>query len=775
MCRAFSKEDICKWLLDLCKNRDSRTVSCALRGIRNMVLHEDYRSILAGAPDFVKILEHIEEIPGNVTHAQVYVFEIYHTLMNQDGRAPMQEEFLGKLLRQMNSELLSSEARLWGMQCIETCIRLFENRDSVIKTVLDEDAILKWLENSDESLLVKCLELVCTFLEHVDDEKALLASIVERSDIMDKLFGFLKCGLSNVETGILKLMHWMADVLPDTFHLKCLNNQWIKLQVVLEKAADENKQWVIDILHTLAVKVAPATEVMALSLPDSGLPFVKLLLGELTDEIFDIIHFMWSHYEGILPILSELELVALVLKTFMTSDWMLTTRNLDKIHLFFEAAINSGENPKADFEECLMSFLKSAFTAERDDYVALCLKIGLYLLVKLHIADKADLEWLLDEGLVDFAIEFMGNERCLHLLEDPFSLFYILKKILPALTEESAEIERVGIIKCQLFVATMNSAEVFGVDAIAELLTNIKHQVNNRILFVVIPDAVMEKGFSLTGLKVLHQLLESWTPEDSSEFLDTLLAVLLKGYLERCSEEDIKEACILISFAEVLYKIAAEDMTEQTTSAVLSCVAAAASRFNVLLSDVIVSTGSAAVANLWDLVMKSHGNSHLSVAEENAILMLLKNMSRLDAKTEKKATQPELHKVNAHLMSQIREKNGTIENLEGELRDAFSKIQELTNLITDNAPSCPEEKPQLPPSVVQLETTLKRLKRQIEDKEAFIATLNDRNHQLSMELKNRNEANTAMVELVDTQHTRIALLEEILESEGYHVVGDTVV
>ena len=775
MCRAFSKEDICKWLLDLCKNRDSRTASCGLRGVRNLVLHEDYRSILAGAPDFVKILEHIEEIPANVTHAEVYVFEIYYTLMNQDGRAPSQEEFLGKLLRQMNSELLSSDARLWGMQCIETCIRVFENRDSVIKTVLNQDAILKWLENSDESLLAKCLDLVCTFLEHVDDEKALLTSIVERSDIMDKLFGFLKCGLSNVETGILKLMHWMAHVLPDTFHVKCLNNQWIKLQVVLEKAADENRQWVLDILHTLAVKAAPAAEVMALSLPESGLPFVKLLLGELTDEIFDIIHFMWSHYEGVLPVLSELELVALILRTFMTSDWMLTTQNLHKIHLFFEAAINSGEDPKADFEKCLMSFLKSAFSAERDDYVALCLKIGLYLLVKLHVADKADLQWLLDEGLVDFAIDLMSNKRCLKLLEDPSNLFYILKKTIPILTGEPSAAEHVENPGCQLFIATMNAADVFGVEAITELLTDIKHQVGNRKLFDVIPAAVMDKGFSLAALRVLHKLLDLWTPGDSTEFLNTLLAILLKGYLECCSEEEIKDSCILVSFAKVLLKMAAEDMTEQTTSAVLSCVAAAAGRFNVLLSEVIVSAGSAAVMNLWDLVMKSHGSGHLLVAEENAVLMLLKNVSRLDVKDERKETQPELRKVNAQLMAENREKTRTTERLEGDLRNALSRIQELTNLMSDGAPSCPEEKPQIPPTVVQLETVVKRLKRQIEDKETVIATLNVHNQQLSMELKNRSEANTAMVELVDTQHTRIALLEEILESQGFHVVGDTVV
>ena len=85
-------------MIELCMSGNSVTVSTGLRGLRNLVNIEFYQGIVKEQKNFVKILKYLDPQDQVPKYANVYIFEIYFTLLNAKGTAPGEDAFLKKLM-----------------------------------------------------------------------------------------------------------------------------------------------------------------------------------------------------------------------------------------------------------------------------------------------------------------------------------------------------------------------------------------------------------------------------------------------------------------------------------------------------------------------------------------------------------------------------------------------------------------------------------------------------------------------------------------------------
>jgi len=772
---AVSKEDICKWVIQLCVNEDLATASTGLRGVRNLANVEWYHETISAQEKFVKILDYLETEAQIPRFAQVYIFEIYFTLLNARGTAPGEDVFLQKLIKCVVDEDLSVEARRWGLQCMETCIRLSDDRETLIQTLLDRGDITAWLLFSEDTVITDTLELVNALLVQLPETKmkTLLTQISITPRVMDNLFSCLKHGTSELETGVLKLLAGVSEHAPRGMYTYYLDDNWIRLQSILEEGTEENKSLTLDLLHHIAKTVGSGQKNFQLPLPESGRPFVELLTKQFTCQTFDILHFMWTHYQDVLPLLLGIQLPSAMLCWLMESGWRLERADIFKIREFLGALLMETTDLSPGLREVLIAFLRSNLITENEAYVRQCLPLSLELIANLEGGEL--LTQLMEEDLVSAILELIKNQECLRAIEDPADLFCILKAVMQLLINSADCVQHADEI-CALFMYTINSAEAFGIAKVVQVMNEIKS--SNPSMPCVsassdLPGKLTQTGLNHRGLAVLETLLHQWAQfsevNDLTEFyfLDSLLRLLLVC-LDTSEEEIVEVTTMLKSVVCILGRIPSEEMPQSTRQCFLSILAVERARFRSELIDQLLIGHQEALENLWNMTIQSYGSHILSVSDGQSVLCLLKSVMHARDSGEADEQLARIVQKNSELMSEIAAKTKMISELEENQQDLGKVVQELSEeLHNSSAGSSSKVDQDIAPTVVKLETQVKRLVRQIGEKESRIVALTDQNEQLTKENHNRKQEENNLIFVIDSQYQRIVELEGILKAEGY--------
>jgi len=772
---AVSKEDICKWVIQLCVNEDLATASTGLRGVRNLANVDWYHEVMGAQEKFVKILDYLGSEAQIPRFAQVYIFEIYFTLLNARGTAPGEDVFLQKLIKCVVDEDLSVEARRWGLQCMETCIRLSDDRETLIQTLLDRGDITALLLFSEDTVITDTLELVNALLIQLPETKTLLTQISITPRVMDNLFSCLKNGTSELETGVLKLLAGVSEHAPRGIYTYYLDDNWVRLQSVLEEGTEENKNLTLELLHHIAKSVGSGQKNFQLPLPESGRPFVELLTKQFTCQTFDILHFMWTHYQDVLPLLLGIQLPSAMLCWLMESGWRLERADVFKIREFLGALLTETTDLSPGLREVLIAFLRSNLITENESYVRQCLPLSLELIANLE--GSGLLMQLMEEDLVSVILELIKNQECLGALEDPADLFSILKAIIQLLINSTDCVQHADEI-CALFMYTINSAEAFGIAKVVQVMNEIKS--SNPCMPCVsassdLPGKLTQTGLNHRGLAVLETLLHQWaqSPEvnDLTEFyfLDSLLRLLLVC-LDTSEEEIVEVTTMLKSVVCILGGIPSEEMPQSTRQCFLSTLAVERARFRSELIDQLLIGQQQALENLWNMTIQSYGSHILPVSDGQSVLSLLKSVMHARDSGEADEQLACIVQKNSELMSEIAAKTRMISELEENQQDLGKVVQELSEELHNSTAGCSIKVDQdIAPTVVKLETQVKRLVRQIGEKESRIVALTDQNEQLTKDNHNRKQEENNLIFVIDSQYQRIVELEGILKAEGYNL------
>lgn len=772
-CRSFSKDEICKWILSVARNKDTATGSTALRGIRNLIKIEEYTAPFTTSDKFPMILDYLLEEAMPVMHVDLYIFEIYTTLFEIDGEAPNQEVFAERLLKWMTKEGLNSRTKQYCIRCMDAFVRSCPLRDNLIHSLMEKELISAFLREKEDLVLEGSLDLLFSILRHLpDDQKcAVLNDVVSGMDVMENLFQHLKCGRSDLESKILNLSTELAENLPNAFYEDHLDENWIRFQVVLEQGSEPNQGWIRQMMYKISVAEGPTPKAVPLPLPENGSSFLKLILEDLTETAIDILFFLWKNYKDVLPSLIDLHLASHLFQYLSQVDETVANDvdRVSKIHRLLVAIANEPSGMD-DFSPHILEFLQSALDSESEAFSGRCLLIGLNLLTQFDNEDTQPLAFLVEKGLASFLNTLLCTPSCLKLIDHPNDLFDVLEKVLNILDPADS-------ILGSLFLSLLDSAEVFEVGSIMQFVSRLDANCPIRMCHVDkdLQCNAITKGLSPDGLLVLQSLVNGWFPGDREEVLVCLFSVLRAGIMNQKDNEVIERSCILQSVANALSKISLENMHPSVIELVFSILAFGSERFHVPLAQFFSLSAPTALENVWNTIIAEYSHTISTDSDKQSVLKLLKTASRSQppvAQSCHEAQNSELNVMIAALKDESFKKENRIRVLETALQKAhlgaIAASSNSRNPIHQGEPSMRAQVHQGDPSLdPRSEAIIKRLKRTIGEKEETISAMVDEKEKLLLELRNKNETMKEWSALLDAQDRKILNYESVLQAEGY--------